>query len=227
MIDAAAAARAELLDRIGHFTLTPRLVIDLGGGLGPEVAGLQERFPAARIVVASLTDDDSALGARQPPRTGWRRAWEKLRARLGGPPPAPERIETAVDRLPFASGSVDLVVAHWLRPDPSALDAMLAELRRVLVPGGLFLWSTPGGRPRTADALPADDDFDLHGLGSALGHAGFVEPVLDIDRHVDGEVIHAAAFAGNQPADDPRHDSAAFETSVPVTAIGRRARQPT
>lgn len=215
MIDAAAAARAELLDRIGHFALTPRLILDLGGSLGPEVARLQQRFPAAQMIVVNLTDINEAVAARQPVQSGWRRAWGKLRARLGGPPPAPLHIETAVDRLPFASASVDLVVAHWLRPDPSALDAMLAELRRVLVPGGLFLWST------TADG------FDLHGLGSALSHAGFVEPVLDIDRHVDGEVIHAAAFAGNPPPDDPRHDGTTFETSVPVTAIGRRPRQPT
>jgi len=106
------------------------------------------------------------------------------------------------------------VVAHWLSPDPSDLDVMLAELRRILVPGGLFLWSTPA------------EGFDLHSLGSALGHAGFVEPVLDIDRHIDGEVIHVAAFAGNLLRDDPRHDATAHETSVPVTAIGRRPRQP-
>ncbi|MFM7708200.1 MAG: hypothetical protein ACKO9D_09315, partial [Gammaproteobacteria bacterium] len=63
-------------------------------------------------------------------------------------------------------------------------------------------------------------------LGAALARAGFVEPVLDVDRHrtSDGaaiEVIHAAAFAG-EARRRGAGDVTAAETLIPLDGIGRR-----
>ena len=55
----------------------------------------------------------------------------------------------------------------------------------------------------------------MHDIGSALGRAGFAEPVLDVDRLGDVEVIQVAAFAGAQ---------ASGEIFVAVDSIGRRSR---
>jgi malonyl-CoA O-methyltransferase len=95
--------------------------------------------------------------------------------------------------LPFEDASFDLVFSNlmlqWLVPP----DTALAEMRRVLKPGGLLLLSSFG--PETLrelrDAWQAGDDgvhvndfIDVHDLGSALARAGFAEPVLDVDRHL-------------------------------------------
>ena len=143
-----------------------------------------------------------------------------LRRLLPGAAAPVERFVAPPDRLPLADGSVDVALGHWLEPGTAALDAVLAELRRALAPGGLFLWTTPG-------LGAAAEPIDLHDLGGALARAGFVEPVLDVDRHRAAagdsvlEVIHAAAFAGAARRTDAR------ETLIPPEGIGRRRGTPT
>ena len=94
-------------------------------------------------------------------------------------------------QLPFASGSVDLIVAnlslHWAENLPQ----VVAEARRILRPDGLVLFSCFG--PETLRELRAawyhaDPDFvhvmafpDMHDLGDAFMQAGFAGPVLDTE----------------------------------------------
>ncbi len=204
------AARAELLDRLDHFALKPRVVLDLGGGVTDGTPDpLRRRFPAARILVTG-TGVAAPNGLAQ-------RALEALRRRVPGAGPALERIDGTPKQLPLAEGSVDLVLGHWLAPGFESLDAVLAELRRVLAPGGLFLWTTPG-----LGAAP--EPIDLHDLGGALTRAGFLEPVLDVDRYGAAyEIIHASAFAGLAPkAAGGTTGGDPIESVVAVDAIGRR-----
>ncbi len=93
--------------------------------------------------------------------------------------------------LPFADSSFGTVwcnlAALWL-DDPAAA---LAEMRRVLAPGGLLLTATlgpasleevrsafRGGAPRTMGF------FDMHDWGDLLGRCGFAEPVVDSETFV-------------------------------------------
>jgi malonyl-CoA O-methyltransferase len=74
------------------------------------------------------------------------------------------------------------------------LDAVFADIARVLRPGGLLLFSTfgPGTLSELREAWAAAADpsnhvnhfFDAHALGSALMQAQFAEPVLVVDRIV-------------------------------------------
>ena len=239
------AARAELLDRLGHFAVTPRVIVDLGGEVSSQDVALQHRFPDARLIALAFADTPDPASPRagvdgQPDARRW---WRKMVAAMTGSPIRAERLPATLERLPLAEGSVDLVLAHWLMPGPPAVDALLAEVRRLLVPGGLFLWTTLGPGTRT-DYAGTSALVDMHDLGSALGRAGFLEPVLDVDRLIDldtrqsaagtaadmnlavaiCEVIHVAAFAGEAAQRTNADSDGASETLVPLAAIGRRER---
>ena len=217
------AARTELLERLVRLAAAPRALLDIGGGASGapgapagDDAALRRLFPRARIVITLEMDP----AARPSEGGAFARAVDGLRRLCPGVSPRAERLVASPEQLPLDDGSVDAVLGHWLAPGPAALDAVLVELRRVLAPGGLFLWTTPG---RGGSAEP----LDMHDLGSALTRAGFVEPVLDVDRHraPDGavvEVIHAAAFAGAARARGAGEGAPAAETVVPLDQLGRR-----
>jgi len=218
-------ARIELLSRLEHFALQPRTLLDLDGAVTDADDGvLRRRFPQARIIVSSSAGNREAGAAGTAVGHGvqamnvvdqvqqW---WRRLRRGAGAPL---ERIWAEPVSLPLPQGSVDVALGHWLMPGVETLDAVLTEIRRCLVPGGLFLWTSAGpvpGEPSVANAL------DMHDLGSALARAGFIEPVLDVDRYPGArfEVIHAAAFAGEAVRPTPA------EVVVPLELL-RRRREP-
>jgi malonyl-CoA O-methyltransferase len=115
--------------------------------------------------------------ARARAATGWL-------ARLRGA--GPLAVCAALERLPLAPGSVQLVwsnmALHWAADAPAAL----AEFQRVLAPEGLLMFSTLG--PDTLKELRAAAGAarvhrfaDMHDLGDALVAAGFSAPVMDME----------------------------------------------
>ncbi len=179
-----AEVRGELLDRLAHFALEPTVVLDAGAGTGPAAAQLARRFPRAVVVAFDLAHGMLVqAGERLTLR-------DRLFGGRFGHPFA--RVRGDVHRLPFASGSVQLVFSNLMLQWSDDLDAALREVRRVLAPGGLFTFSSFG--PDTlrelraawaeVDDAPHVNPFvDMHDVGSALARAGFAEPVLDVDRH--------------------------------------------
>jgi malonyl-CoA O-methyltransferase len=183
--DAAAAlqerVRDELLARLDELRVTPRAVLDLGSGTGHATRALKRRYPGS-LVVAS----DIAPGMLERARTQsrWLRRFERVRADAYS--------------LPFRDASFDLVYSNLMLQWCDDLDAVFAEISRVLAPGGLLLFSTfgPGTLAELREAWAAGDAqlpqagnhvnhfFDPHALGSALMQAGLAEPVLDVDRIV-------------------------------------------
>lgn len=190
-------AHEELLSRLDHFSLAPQVIVDISGNGEGSGESLSKRFPKSRLILTGRSEKGEA-GARF------------TLSRLLGRRSRIEHLVCAVDEIPLEDRSVDLIVAHDWSLGVDALDAALREFHRVLVSGGLFLCTAPS-------ALSAPGFADIHDFGSALMRAGFVEPVLDIDRFSGegGEVIHVAAFAG---AD--RHQGG--EVVVPFSKISRR-----
>jgi len=79
------------------------------------------------------------------------------------------------------------LMLQWC-PEP---DPVLVEVRRVLRGQGVFLFTTLGpdtlNELRSSWAAVADHDhvhpfIDMHDIGDALIRAGFVEPVMDVER---------------------------------------------
>ena len=176
--------RAELLGRLDHFALTPAMVLDAGAGTAPATAQLARRFPQATVIAFDLAHGMLVQAAQ---RLGLRD--RVLGGRFGHPF---ERVCGDVHRLPFATGSVQLVFSNLMLQWSDDLDAALRELRRVLAPGGMLTFSSfgPDTLRELREAWAAVDDaphvnpfVDMHDLGAALARAGFSEPVLDVDRH--------------------------------------------
>lgn len=171
-----AEVRAELLSRLDLLASAPAAVLDLGAGTGQGALQIKRRFRRATVTAADI----AAPMVRQARRRS--RLWRPIRC-----------VEADARELPFEDAQFDLVFSNlmlqWLQPP----DAALAQMRRVLKPGGLLLLSSFG--PETLQELRAawaaadggvhvNEFVDVHDLGSALQRAGFSEPVLDVDRHV-------------------------------------------
>ncbi|MGC4029226.1 MAG: malonyl-ACP O-methyltransferase BioC [Steroidobacteraceae bacterium] len=173
--DLQAEVRAELLARVDELQAQRARILDLGCGTGAGAAALKRRFPRARVVAADIAPAMVALARRRS------RFWRPI-----------ETVVADCHELPFPDACFDLVFTNLMLQWAEPLDAALEQIRRVLRPGGLLLASSFG--PETLQELRAAWEaadgqvhvnrfVDMHDLGSALVRAGFVEPVLDTDRH--------------------------------------------
>ncbi len=169
--------RSELLSRAYAMQLAPRVVLDLGAGTGDAAVQLKRRFRSAEVIAADISRPMLEASRR---RSHW---WRPLRC-----------VEADARALPFEAASIDLLFTNLMLQWVDPPDAALAQMRRVLRPGGLLLASSFG--PETLQELraawsAADEGvhvnrfIDVHDLGAALQRAGFIEPVLDVDRHVN------------------------------------------
>jgi malonyl-CoA O-methyltransferase len=170
--------RTELLSRLDYFTLAPHWVLDLGAGTGAGARTLRGRFPRARV----LALDIAPAMLRAVPRRPW--PWTAPRI---------ERLCADAYALPLADRSIELAFSNLMLQWCDRPELVLRELARVLVPGGLLLFSSFG--PATLGELRAAwgaADSGVHvsqfpamqALGEAAMHAGLEPPVLDTDTHV-------------------------------------------
>lgn len=169
-------ARAELIERLPFFAVQPHTVLDLGAGTcqaSGELAGL---YPRARVLALDLAVDMLAAAPR--------RRWPRRRQ--------VERICADAHALPLPDHCVDLIYSSLMLQWSDRPDRLFTELARVLRPDGLlaFVSFGPDSLRELREAWGEADrgmhvsEFpDMPQLGSALMHAGFVEPVMDVEQH--------------------------------------------
>ncbi len=163
-----------MLDRLQVVRLRPEWILDLGAGTGHAIDGLMGRYPKARVL---------ALDFALPMLRLARRRGRMLRR--------PACLCADLERLPLADASIDLIYSNAALQWSNDPEATFTELRRVLRPGGLLMFTTFG--PDTLKELRQSwaevDGYshvspfpDMHDLGDALLRARFADPVMDVDR---------------------------------------------
>jgi len=181
--DAAAVLHREVrqraLTRLQLLRAKPKVIVDLGAGTGHASRWLKTQFPHAHVIAV-----DSAVAMLQESR----RQLGALRKLLRR---GPNAVVGDAVALPLRDVSVDWVFSNLMLPWCGSLAAVLAEIRRVLKPGGVVSFTTFGPDTlhelraawQAADSRPHVHPFmDMHDVGDALVHAGFADPVLDAER---------------------------------------------
>jgi malonyl-CoA O-methyltransferase len=235
--DAAAVLQHEvcrrMLERLSYIRHAPAVVLDAGSGTGNAVAALQTRFPRAELCVFDIA---WTMVDRARMRAPWWRRWTGRGARA---------VCGDIEQLPLRSAAIDMVWSNLVLQWTDDPQRACAEFRRVLAPGGLLMFSTFG--PDTLKELRAayhgTDAYthvhrfvDMHDLGDALVHAGFADPVMDMEtitltyadvralmRDLKAMGAHNAT-AGRHPGMSARSTLAAVERNY--EALRRDGRLP-
>jgi malonyl-CoA O-methyltransferase len=162
-----------LISRLDLVNVQPQRVLDLGAGTCRFSEKLQHRYKKSEVW---SVDFAGSMLAKAPARSRWRRQ--------------PKRVCADALNLPCGEASFDLIFSNLMLQWCLPLDQYFSEIRRVLRPGGVFLFSTFG--PDTLKELRAawaavDDSahvhafLDMHDVGDALLRVGFSEPVVDME----------------------------------------------
>ena len=168
-----------LLQHIEFTKIDPRRILDIGCGTGYFTRLISQRFKKADVTALDLSESmvkctNKAHGRRMP--------WHGKR----------HHVVSDGCMLPFADGSFNLVCSSLAMQWTNDPKAMMREMRRVLAPGGLILFSTFGRRTltelrqslaeisneRAGLVLPFPD---VTSLGDSLMEMAVSLPVTDAD----------------------------------------------
>jgi SAM-dependent methyltransferase len=141
----------------------PRRVLEVGGGEGELAERIVREFGVELVGV----DQSEAMVAEQRKRG--------VDARVGD-----------IQQLPFADGEFDVAVAAWMLYHASDLDGAVAELARVLKPGGVLV-------AVTNSTGHLQELWDLAGRANAVGRFTF--------RSDNGEDVLERSFAAVEGRD--------------------------
>ena len=191
--DAAAVLQREvgtrMAERLDVVRLVPDAILDAGCGTGEALAELAARYPKARRIALDVAFPMLALARSRAEER--RSVMSRLLAPIRGAAGAlPQFACGDIGALPFAHGTFGLVWSNLALQWVSDLARSLAEFHRVLEVGGLVVFTTFG--PDTlkelraafagVDAHPHVSRFvDMHDVGDLLVHAGFADPVLQME----------------------------------------------
>ncbi len=162
-----------LLEKLDIVKITPQFILDAGSGTGVAIPSLFKKYKKAQVVALDLSEKMLQQAGRQ-----------------GSFFRSPHLVCADIENLPFADNVFDLVFSSLSMQWCNDLGAALREAKRVLKPGGLFVFTTFG--PDTLKELRqswaqvngenhVNQFIDMHDIGDALLHDGFAEPVMEAE----------------------------------------------
>jgi malonyl-CoA O-methyltransferase len=177
--------REEMLSRLDLVNLKPLRILDAGCGTGHASQALMKKYPSAHVVSLDL-----AMGMLHKARALNSSLLQRAKILLGINKQS--YICADLENVPLADDSVDMFWSNLAIQWSNDLDAVFANIHRVLKTDGLLMFSTLG--PDTLKELRASSSvdgnvhvsrfLDMHDIGDALVRAGFSAPVLDVERVV-------------------------------------------
>lgn len=166
-----------LLERLDLIRLQPELILDLGAGTGGPGRALCRRYRNARVISVDLAE-------RMLQRARRKRGWFRKQ----------DFVCTDMEQLPLRDRCVDLVFSSLSFQWVQDFDRLFREIKRVLRPGGLLLFSTFGPdtlmelRRAWATAenrhVHVNAFMDMHDLGDAMARSALADPVMDMEHIV-------------------------------------------
>ncbi len=167
-----------LLERLELLKMVPQTILDLGSGTGYCSERLAAHYPKARITSLDLAT--SMVQKSRARFSGWQRFRRGHQFVCGD-----------AESLPFADNSFEMIFSSLTIQWCEELEQTFAEVRRVLKPGGVLLYTTLG--PDTLKELRAswasvdrqvhvNAFLDMHDVGDAMLRARLAEPVMDMEQ---------------------------------------------
>lgn len=167
-----------LLERLDLLKMNPATILDLGSGTGYCSEKLAAHYPAARITALDLA---TAMINKTRQRFS---KWSRFRRRH-------QFVCGDAEALPFADNSFEMIFSNLTLQWGNDLEQTFREMKRVLKPGGVVLYTTLG--PDTLRELRAswaavdsqvhvNTFLDMHDVGDAMLRARLAEPVMDMER---------------------------------------------
>ncbi|MES2355763.1 MAG: malonyl-ACP O-methyltransferase BioC [Pseudomonadota bacterium] len=169
-----------MFSRLEYIKLEPSRILDAGCRTGNSTRQLASRYNKALIVAMDIAQNMLRAGRNQHP---W---WKRHLPLMSN---STQYLCGNLENLPLAANSIDLawsnLALQWFD-----LERSIAEAHRVVTTGGLFMFSTfgPDTLKELRNAFSGIDQYehvnrfiDMHDIGDVLVHAGFADPVMDME----------------------------------------------
>lgn len=167
---------SRLIERLVDVCRRPDRILDIGAGTGTSTRALQAQYPGARCVAMDFASDmllELKFHRNASPET--------------------EIVCADAAKLPFKESAFDLIFSSLTFQWCDDIAAVFREVKRVLAPQGLFLFTTLGpdtlfelrnSWAKVDDVVHVNAFLDMHHIGDALLQTGFSNPVVDVERIV-------------------------------------------
>jgi malonyl-CoA O-methyltransferase len=166
-----------LLETFDHIKINPSSILDLGAGTGYGSRKLKQQFRKAHIYQIDLSGEMLKKSRKHSPMFFSKNHFLCADAR----------------QIPLPENQFDLVFSSLMLQWCNDLDAVFAEVKRVLKPGGIFQFTSfgPDSLKELRESWRQVDDqvhvnafVDMHDIGDALIRNGMDAPVLNVEHIV-------------------------------------------